>query len=306
MRQSVLWFFVLLILQIQAVRSQGTEFIYQGSLNATGTPANGNYDFEFLLFDAASGGSQLGSTVALNNIPVANGIFSVRLNFGNQYSGPNRFLEIRLRPTGQAGMTILTPRQLLTSVPYSVKSLNAESANNATQLNGQPASFYQNASNLDAGTVAASHCLGRYSERTPTSTVGVSSGMQARPLGIPAVCLDRALVQAAAVSKAPRVHPPGRLTACMELAAVRAGLEFSAWLRLPAASRTAATSGARAHPEEPCLEMRPRRAAARMASGARATVRTGVAFPGGQPQQTDQISVAMSKAAAPAAAAWSV
>jgi len=145
--------FLLIIFEVVDARSQTTEFTYQGSLTTSGSPATGNYDFEFLLFDAFNGGSQLGSAVALNNIAVANGIFSVRLNFGNQFSGASRYLEIRLRPTGQAGMTILTPRQLLTSVPYSVKSLNAESANNATQLNGQAPSFYQNAGNLSVGTL---------------------------------------------------------------------------------------------------------------------------------------------------------
>src|SRR4029453_6149899 len=91
---------VLLLLHIQFVCAQTTEFTYQGSLRNAGSPANGNYDFEFLLFDALAGGTQLGSTVAANNIPVTDGVFAVRLNFGSQFPGANRYLEIRLRPTG--------------------------------------------------------------------------------------------------------------------------------------------------------------------------------------------------------------
>ena len=140
---------ILLLVQIQAVRSQTTEFTYQGSLSSSGAPANGNYDFEFLLFDNLTGGTQVGTTVAVNGVAITNGVFSVKLNFGNQFiSGANRFIEIRVRPSGPGGMTTLAPRQQINSAPYAVKSLgalNAESAtmssnslsaNNALQLGG--------------------------------------------------------------------------------------------------------------------------------------------------------------------------
>jgi hypothetical protein len=146
---------LLLIVLVGAVSAQSTEFTYQGSLSNAGAPANGGYDFEFLLFDAVSGGSQLGSTIALNNVAVANGTFTVKLNFGNQFiSGTNRFLEIRVRLSGSGGMTTLSPRQSINSAPYAIKSLgafNAESAttatvaltaNNALQLGGVGANQY--------------------------------------------------------------------------------------------------------------------------------------------------------------------
>ncbi|MEZ5424678.1 MAG: tail fiber domain-containing protein [Pyrinomonadaceae bacterium] len=129
----------------QAVFSQTTAFNYQGSLKDGGNPANGNYDFEFLLFGAASGGSQIGSTVAVGNVVVTDGIFSVSLNFGDQFTGANRFLEIRVRPAGQSGFTILAPRQMVNSSPYSVKSLKAENAttaDNALSLGGVAANQY--------------------------------------------------------------------------------------------------------------------------------------------------------------------
>ena len=40
------------------VRAQSTTFSYQGSLNTSGTPANGNHDFEFAMFNP--GGVQIG------------------------------------------------------------------------------------------------------------------------------------------------------------------------------------------------------------------------------------------------------
>lgn len=158
MRRSTLFFScaaVLLLLHIQFVFSQTTEFSYQGSLKNGTTPATGNHDFEFILFDALSGGNQVGPVVTINSVPVTDGTFSVKLNFGNPFiSGAPRFLEIRVRPSGQGAMTILSPRQLIGSSPYAIKSLgafnaesatmatNALSANNALALGGVAANQY--------------------------------------------------------------------------------------------------------------------------------------------------------------------
>jgi hypothetical protein len=121
-----------LILYILAIvttaQAQSTEFTYQGQLQSSAAAAVGNHDFEFALFDAASGGSQLGPTLARNTVPVANGIFSVSLDFGNQFNGADRFLEIRVRLSGGGSFTALAPRQRVNSTPYAVKSVNAETA----------------------------------------------------------------------------------------------------------------------------------------------------------------------------------
>src|SRR5215203_1018719 len=79
--------------------AQGTEFAYQGSLRDGPQPANAVYDLEFALFDALSAGTQLGTTQTRNGVTVTNGSFSVLLDFGAQFPGANRFLEIRIRPT---------------------------------------------------------------------------------------------------------------------------------------------------------------------------------------------------------------
>lgn len=125
--------------------AQTTEFTYQGNLKDSGAPANANYDFEFALFDALSGGIQIGATIPKNGVAVANGVFAVKLDFGPVFPGANRYLEIRVRLSGQPGITPLVPRQLVNSAPYSVKSLNADSAaiaTNAVQLGGVAANQY--------------------------------------------------------------------------------------------------------------------------------------------------------------------
>ncbi len=115
-----------------ATFSQTTEFTYQGSLKDGSAPANGNYDFEFRLYDAASGGTQTGTLATRSGVAVADGIFTVKLDFGVVFDGADRFLEIRLRNAGGSGYTVLDPRQKLGSSPYAVKSLNAATATNAT------------------------------------------------------------------------------------------------------------------------------------------------------------------------------
>src|SRR5689334_21074029 len=110
------WFVVLII--AASTTAQTTAFTYQGQLQSSSALATGNFDFEFLLFDAVSGGIQVGSTVTQNNLSVANGIFTVSLDFGSNYPGAGRFLEIHVRPSGGGSFQSLTPRQPITSTPY--------------------------------------------------------------------------------------------------------------------------------------------------------------------------------------------
>ena len=72
--------------------SQATEFTYQGNLKDGPNVANGNYDFEFRLFDALSGGSQDGPVVTKTNISVTNGKLGIALEFGGSFPGAERYL----------------------------------------------------------------------------------------------------------------------------------------------------------------------------------------------------------------------
>jgi hypothetical protein len=124
------------------VPAQTTEFTYQGRLLSGGIAAAGPHDFVFALYDAVEEGNQLGPFQVLNNVNVNNGVFSVRMDFGNQFTGPNRYLEIRVRQIGEPNYTVLGPRQAITSAPYAIKSLNAanaEIAADAVSVGGVPA-----------------------------------------------------------------------------------------------------------------------------------------------------------------------
>lgn len=120
----------IIILLAFAAHAQTAEFTYQGKLSDNSIPANANYDLQFQLFDAALNGNLLG-TQSLNDVVVANGIFTVKLNFGSQFNGVDRFLAISVKPAGGPAYTLLNPRQQITSAPYAIKSLNAQTAFNS-------------------------------------------------------------------------------------------------------------------------------------------------------------------------------
>ena len=103
---------------VQTVCAQGTAFTYQGQLNSDGNAATGLYDFNFALYNAASTGTQQGSTLTTNAVPVTNGYFIVVLDFGSTFDGNARWLEIGVRTNSGGAFTILTPRQPLTPTPY--------------------------------------------------------------------------------------------------------------------------------------------------------------------------------------------
>lgn len=109
------------VLAVHATFGQTTEFTYQGRLLDNSLPPTALYDFEFKLFDSLTGGTQVGTTQQLLGVQVTNGIFTVRLNFGSEFPGAARFLEISAKNTA-GPLTVLSPRQPLTSTPYSIRS----------------------------------------------------------------------------------------------------------------------------------------------------------------------------------------
>ena len=110
----------------------GTAFTYQGRLASGTNVANGVYDFSFALFDAASSGTQKGPTLATNGISVANGFFTVTLDFGSVFDGSNRWLAVSVKTNGAGSYTALTPRQPLTPTPYAIFASSLSSNVNQT------------------------------------------------------------------------------------------------------------------------------------------------------------------------------
>src|SRR5262249_22277952 len=102
-----------------------TAFTYQGEVRTAGGPVTmTTADFKFRLYDALSAGSQVGAEIDLNNVALTNGRFTVPLDFGAQFAGQNRFVEIDTRTPGSGSFTLLTPRQPLTAAPYALYALS--------------------------------------------------------------------------------------------------------------------------------------------------------------------------------------
>lgn len=138
-RSNFLLICLSLVIWLTAVGSafaQSNTFTYQGRLTDGSLPANGIYEMQFSIFDAVSGGSQIGTTIANSSVTVTNGVFNVPLDFSPATpfaTGADRWLGIAVRKLADPpGFTTLAPRQPITTVPYSTRSMSASTADNAT------------------------------------------------------------------------------------------------------------------------------------------------------------------------------
>jgi|GEM_PF-2911723 len=129
---------LMLICHSSLLFGQSTAFTYQGRLNDGSNPANGSYDLRFAVFDKSTNGNQQGLILTNGATSVSNGLFNVVLDFGNQFSGPDRWLEIAVRTNGNGNFITLSPRQPVTAIPYAITAANVLAG-------GIPSGIYTNA-----------------------------------------------------------------------------------------------------------------------------------------------------------------
>jgi hypothetical protein len=141
-----------LLLAGQTACAQPTVITYQGHLNDGAVAANGNYDFQFTLHDSVAGGTAVAGPLSHLAVPVTNGLFTVRLDFGSTpFSGQALWLEVGVRPAGSEGVFVpLIPRQPLTATPFAIRAGHYDGPVGATQIQGA-----LGASNLAAGSITA-------------------------------------------------------------------------------------------------------------------------------------------------------
>jgi hypothetical protein len=102
---------------------QTTAFTYQGQLNAGGAYPTGQYQFTFTLYDAAIGGSVVGTPVQ-QNIQVINGLFTTDLDFHQIFAGTQYWLDIQIG-TAVDNEEKLSARQPINAVPVAQYALNS-------------------------------------------------------------------------------------------------------------------------------------------------------------------------------------
>lgn len=129
---------IMLTLLIGAVHicAQGTAFTYLGRLSDNSSPATGNYELRFAIFDALTAGIAMHAPITNAPVAVSNGLFTATLDFGaGPFNGAARWLEIGVRTNGISDdFTTLTPRQPVMPTPYALFAGKAASlAENANQ-----------------------------------------------------------------------------------------------------------------------------------------------------------------------------
>lgn len=122
------------ICQIKIVKAAGigTAWTYQGRLMDVNGPASGEYDLQFQLHSMASGHFPVGDEIAVPEVSIDDGYFTVELDFGSKaFEGDARWLEVGVRPGIQNDpnrYTLLEPRQELTATPYALYAMTAGNA----------------------------------------------------------------------------------------------------------------------------------------------------------------------------------
>lgn len=133
----VFCFAVVLLLTTKMAPAQGqtgTAFTYQGLLTQSEVPANGQFCFVFKLFNAQTGGSQIGPDLSPCNVQVSDGQFSLDLDFGpGAFVGEERWLQIQVVTDGGLVTTTLQPRQRVSPAPEAVYAEKAGSVDLATE-----------------------------------------------------------------------------------------------------------------------------------------------------------------------------
>lgn len=136
-RTVVLFCGVLAFFPVEPLFAQGTAFTYQGQLNAGGTPASGNYDLTFSLFNTNTTGTPLAGPVTNAAVSISNGLFTVMIDFGSSFwNGRTNWLEIGVRTNGASGFTTLAPRQQVTPTPYAITAANVSGVIPSANLSG--------------------------------------------------------------------------------------------------------------------------------------------------------------------------
>jgi hypothetical protein len=130
----------------------GTAFMYQGQLKAEGFPADGSYDFRFLLFPDPEGQVAVGGALFRDGVPVNNGLFTVELDFDAAvFTGDALWLEVGVREHTQISYTTLSPRQPITAAPYAAYALSGPGSGEFWAANGTHI-YNVNTGNVGIGT----------------------------------------------------------------------------------------------------------------------------------------------------------
>ncbi len=172
----ICYLMVLSTLTAEAQTPLGTSFTYQGQLEQAGSPATGEFDFEFNLYDDSDpvSATLIGSDFE-SSVNVVGGLFVTQLDFGDVFLGAALWLEIRVRPAGNGQFQNLTPLQPLTASPNSLYTIRA---GDADTLGGfSPSDFLLASGGVISGDLVVNGRLG-IGEPNPSSSLEVNGAVE--------------------------------------------------------------------------------------------------------------------------------
>jgi hypothetical protein len=115
-------FMCLIAPSVQAQTSLGTTIRFsRANMKLNNVTLNGTFDFRFKLFDAPTGGTQIGPILTITNLNVSNGSLPTQsLDFGpDAFTGEARWVEVRARQ-GTAAFAPVGLRNKIFAVPYAL------------------------------------------------------------------------------------------------------------------------------------------------------------------------------------------
>lgn len=154
--------------------SVGSAFTYQGNLDFNGSPASGNFDFQFALYTVAAGGTAV-DTITLTDQTVSDGLINASLDFTDvPFTGQALWIEVGVRPAGSGTYTTLTPRQAITATPYALFALSGNrGATGATGPSGAAGSTGAQGATGSPGMQGATGAQGLTGAQGPTGAIAL-------------------------------------------------------------------------------------------------------------------------------------
>ncbi len=116
---------------VVATTAAAEPFAVQGQLRDNGTLATGAYDFQFSLWDASASGTQIGSTVSVDDLAVSAGVFSTHIDFGQVFTSDAVWVEVSVRDGASTGTYSMLPARIqIGSTPKAHHALTADELTN--------------------------------------------------------------------------------------------------------------------------------------------------------------------------------
>jgi hypothetical protein len=126
---------VLVVASAPAVAADATTgFTVQGQLKQDGNNVNSTASFRYQLWDAASGGNAVSSSLVVPGVTVQDGIFSSIVDFGEgAFNQQAVWMSVEVKLPADPDYVMMSARQQITNVPMTISSRGLRDTFNASE-----------------------------------------------------------------------------------------------------------------------------------------------------------------------------